>query len=243
MSLPPVLVVGGTSDIGRATAAAFAADGHPIVLAGRSQDALEREAKDIAARFRVPVDVRLLDVRAPEAFGAFLASLDPLPGIVVSAAGLMGGTNAADVSDARVVVETNFLGPAVLLGTFAEAFRARGSGTLVGISSVAGDRGRAKTMTYGAAKAGFTAFLSALRQQLHGSGVTVLTVRPGFVRTRMTQGLDLPPVLTANPNRVARDIRRAVRRRRSHLVTPPVFIPLMAVIRALPEALFKRLSF
>src|SRR4051794_12389565 len=107
-----------------------------------------------------------------------------------------------------MLLRANFEGPALLLGLFAERFLARGSGVLIGVSSVAGDRGRGSNYAYGAAMAGFTAFLSGLRNRLAPSGVKVLTVKPGFVRTRMTAGLKLPPLLTAEPEEVGREQRR-----------------------------------
>jgi len=110
----------------------------------------------------------------------------------------------------------------------------------VGISSVAGDRGRASNYVYGSAKAGFTAFLSGLRNRLARKGVHVVTVLPGFVATRMTQGLDLPPRLTATPEAVAIAIEAAVNRRRDVIYVKAIWWPIMLIIRHLPEPIFKR---
>jgi decaprenylphospho-beta-D-erythro-pentofuranosid-2-ulose 2-reductase len=241
---PVILVAGGSSGIGLAIARLYAGSGWAVVLTGRSEAALRDAAADIRATVpHAAIETIVLDVRDLERLPALASTIDPLPDVVVCAVGAMGGDDPADPHAMRAVVETNLTGPAVLLGAFADQFRARGSGTLVGISSVAGDRGRAKTMGYGAAKAGFTACLSALRQRLEGTGVDVLTVRPGFVRTRMTTGLDLPPRLTASPDDVARHVRRAVERRKPVLVTPWVWIPIMAMVRMIPEPLFRRMRF
>ncbi len=101
--------------------------------------------------------------------------------------------NERDVQKAAVVIRSNFEGPASILAVLADRFDSRGHGTLVGVSSVAGDRGRATNYVYGSAKAGFTAFLSGLRNRLAKRGVHVVTVLPGFVATQMTEGMDLPP--------------------------------------------------
>jgi short-subunit dehydrogenase len=107
---------------------------------------------------------------------------------------------------------------------------------------VAGDRGRASNYVYGASKAALSAYLDGLRNRLHASGVQVLSIKPGFVDTAMTRGKLKPSRLLATPERVARDIDRALRRRQDVLYTPWFWRPIMAVIRGLPERIFKRLS-
>jgi len=143
---------------------------------------------------------------------------------------------------ATMLLRANFEGPALLLGLFAERFLARGSGVLVGVSSVAGDRGRGSNYVYGAAKAGLTAFLSGLRNRLAPAGIRVVTVKPGFVRTRMTAGMKLPPLLTAEPDEVGRRIFAAAENGRADvLYVRPVWRVVMATIGLIPETLFKRL--
>jgi decaprenylphospho-beta-D-erythro-pentofuranosid-2-ulose 2-reductase len=123
--------------------------------------------------------------------------------------------NAADPTVGAAVMRANFEGPASILAHLANAMEARGSGTLVGISSVAGRRGRASNYVYGSAKAGFTAFLSGLRNRLAKKGVHVITVLPGFVATAMTEGLDLPARLTAQPEEVGAAVVKAVQKERT----------------------------
>ena len=140
------------------------------------------------------------------------------------------------------MLRTNFEGPALLLGLFAERLLARGSGTIVGVSSVAGDRGRGSNYLYGAAKAGFTAFLSGLRNRLAPNGLRVITVKPGFVRTQMTAGMKLPPVLTAEPDEVGRSIFTAAEKGSSDVIyVRRLWRPVMMVIGSIPERIFKRL--
>jgi short-subunit dehydrogenase len=126
---------------------------------------------------------------------------------------------------------------------FARKFADRGHGTIVGISSVAGDRGRASNFIYGSAKAGFTAYLSGLRARYFRAGVRVVTVKPGFVRTRMTEGLRLPPILTAEAQEVAAAIYRSAEERKNDVIyVRRVWRYVMISIRSMPEALFKRLG-
>ncbi|KAA2234970.1 SDR family oxidoreductase [Salinarimonas soli] len=238
-----VLVVGGTSDIGHATAKAYAGAGWRVVLAARNEAGARRNAEDLATRSGGPVEVRALDVLDTPSLAPFLDRLPALPDTVVCVVGELGeqARAQADLDHAVQVMRTNFEGPALLLTLTAERFEARGSGLIVGISSVAGDRGRGSNYVYGAAKAGFTAFLSGLRNRLSPRGVRVVTVKPGFVRTRMTEGMKLPPVLTAEADEVGRAILGA-ERGGDVLYVRPVWRGVMAVIRAIPEPVFKRLK-
>jgi short-subunit dehydrogenase len=136
-------------------------------------------------------------------------------------------------------MRSNYEGPASIMAVLANRFEARGSGTLVGISSVAGNRGRASNYIYGSAKAGFTAFLSGLRSRLSRKGVHVVTVLPGFVATKMTDGMNLPAKLTATPEDCATAIERAVTRRRSIVYVKQIWWSVMFIIQLIPERYFK----
>jgi NAD(P)-dependent dehydrogenase (short-subunit alcohol dehydrogenase family) len=167
-----------------------------------------------------------------------------MPDTVVSVIGELGEQPKAeaDLGHAATVMRANFEGPALLLGLFANLFAARGSGTLVGVSSVAGDRGRASNYVYGAAKAGLTAFLSGLRNRLARSGVRVVTVKPGFVRTRMTAGMKLPPLLTAEPAEVGAAIFKAAEGGGGDVIYVRwMWRFVMMIITLIPERIFKRL--
>jgi decaprenylphospho-beta-D-erythro-pentofuranosid-2-ulose 2-reductase len=157
--------------------------------------------------------------------------------------GLLGNQkqDQSDPASANRVLETNFLGPASLLGLLANRFEAQRSGSLAAISSVAGDRGRPTNYIYGAGKAGLDAYLSGLRARLGKAGVNVLTVKPGFVDTPMTAHLPKNP-LFASAESVARGIHRALSRRRSRVYLPWFWRPIMTIIRLLPEPIFKRLN-
>lgn len=243
MSKGPVLILGARSDIGRAIAHRFAAAGHPVQLAARDAGSLEPDRADLSLRHGVEVTLHEVDALDTGSHEAFVDGLPVLPEVAVSAIGLLGDQreSADDPSGTALrVMRSNYEGPASLLGVLANRMEARGAGALVGISSVAGDRGRASNYVYGSAKAGFTAYLSGLRNRLAGAGVHVVTVKPGFVATAMTEGMDLPDRLTARPGEVAEAVLRAVQRRRNVIYVRPIWALVMAVIRALPEPLFKR---
>ncbi|KQP52705.1 SDR family oxidoreductase [Methylobacterium sp. Leaf108] len=239
-----LLLVGATSDIGRAVASRYAREGWAIVLTARDPSAARRDTDDLSVRTGEPVAVLPLDVLALDTLAAFVDALPVLPDTVVCVVGELGDQNRAeaDPEHAARVMATNYLGPSLLLGILADRFAARGHGTIVGVSSVAGDRGRGSNYVYGSAKAGFTAFLSGLRNRLARGPVRVVTVKPGFVRTRMTQALSLPPLLTAEPAEVGAAIYAAAERGRADVVyVRPVWRLVMAIIRAIPEPIFKRL--
>jgi decaprenylphospho-beta-D-erythro-pentofuranosid-2-ulose 2-reductase len=239
-----LLVLGGTSDIARATALSFARNGWTVQLAGRNEEELCREADDIAARTGVRVSIHRFDVLHTGLFAPFVDGLPALPDAVLCVVGVLGDQHRAesDLDYAALVMRSNYEGPSLILGVFAERFVARGSGTIIGVSSVAGDRGRASNYVYGSAKAGFTAFLSGLRNRLAKRGVHVLTVKPGFVRTKMTAGLKLPGSLTADPIVLGERIRVAAEVGRNVIHSQFVWGAVMATIRAIPETIFKKLS-
>lgn len=244
MTDAPVLILGARSDIARAIAHRFAAAGHPLQLAARDAGSLEADRADLELRHGVRASLHEFDALEIDAHDAFVDGLPELPAVAVCAVGWMGdqARSEQEVSAAARVMRSNFEGPASILAVLANRFCERGSGTLVGISSVAGERGRATNYVYGSAKAGLTAFLSGLRNRLAGRDVAVITVLPGFVATRMTADMDLPRPLTAQPAQVAEAVFRAVKRRRHVVYVLPVWRVVMAVIRAIPERVFLRMK-
>ena len=238
------LVIGVTSDIGRAIARKLVDGGFMLQVAARDPAGLEREARDLRVRTGAVVAVHRCDVLDEDGGASLLDGLDPLPDTAVCVVGLLGdqAESQRDGAAAKRVMQTNYVGPALLMGALAEQFERRGHGILIGVSSVAGERGRAANYVYGSAKAGFTAFLSGLRNRLTAAGVHIMTVKPGFVRTRMTDGMDLPARLTATPEDVAAAVVAAIHRHRDVVYVRRVWGPIMFVLRMIPERLFKRMS-
>ncbi|MEP9374137.1 SDR family oxidoreductase [Mesorhizobium sp. KR1-2] len=239
-----LLVIGGTSDIAKATALTFAKEGWNVTISGRELPATRAEAANL--ELRIPgstITAVVLDILDTASFMPLLDSLPVLPDAVLLAVGLLGEQTLAErrTDHAELIMRSNFEGPCLLLGLIASRFEDRGSGTIIGISSVAGDRGRASNYVYGAAKAGLTAFLSGLRNRLAAKGVHVLTVKPGFVRTRMTAGMKLPATLTAEPQELGEAIYSGVQKRRNVIYVRPTWWLVMTIIRSIPESLFKKL--
>ncbi|WP_375174438.1 SDR family oxidoreductase [Pseudooceanicola sp.] len=238
-----VTILGARSDIAMACAHVFAAEGDQVTLAARQVETLQNAARDLELRHGGTVSLREFDVLDDTGLAAFVDGAE-VPDVVISAVGLLGDQTADErnVEAAARVMRSNFEGPALVLGAYANAMEARGSGVIVGISSVAGDRGRATNYIYGSAKAGFTAFLSGLRNRLAGRGVHVVTVKPGFVATKMTEHLDLPEKLTAAPEEVAQAVLKAVEKRRDVIYVRAIWRLVMGIIRLIPERVFKKLS-
>ena len=239
-----VLILGARSDIGMAIAHRFAQAGYDIQLAARQASSLDDARSDLQVRNSVMVTLHEFDALNSQSHEAFVTALPALPLIVVCTVGFMGvqKENAGNMASASLVMRSNFEGPASILGILANHFEHRGSGTLVGVSSVAGERGRASNYVYGAAKAGYTAFLSGLRNRLSRHNINVVTVLPGFVDTKMTAGMQLPELLTAQPAHVADAIFVAVTQGKNTIYIKSIWRLIMAIIRIIPEMLFKRMT-
>ncbi|WP_017670771.1 SDR family oxidoreductase [Blastomonas sp. AAP53] len=241
MLASPVLIMGARSDIGRALAKAYAAQGCEVILAARGD--VSADATDLGLRSGAKVRAVSVDIIDGQP-DAFFDSLGVVPGTVVMVAGLLGDQveSAADDAAAQKVMDSNYNGPSRYLLAAARRMGKVPDACIIGISSVAGDRGRASNFVYGSAKAGFTAFLSGLRNAHAKTGLHVMTVKPGFVRTQMTAGMKLSPVMTAEPEQVASAIIKAQGKKSDVIYTLGRWRLVMAVVRAIPEPIFKKLS-
>jgi len=239
-----VVILGATSAIAQHVARVFAEQGASLFLVARNPDRLAAVAADATARGATQVETAVSDLDEfdghPRLFDRAEAALGPADVILV-AHGVLGSRDAGP-EDAVGILRTDLVSPTSLLLHAARRMEARRGGTLVALSSVAGDRGRAANPVYGAAKAGLTGLLSALRQRLSPAGVSVLTVKPGFVDTPMTAHIPAMP-FAVGPDRVAKDIVRAIERGADVVYTPPIWRLVMLVVRLLPERLFKKLAF
>ncbi len=239
------IILGATSTMARALARALAAQGDALLLAGRDMDDLDRLAADCRLRGAAEAQTVAFDARRPETFQTILDRAAAAKGTLNAAVfvGSMPDQSEIDADPALIdgTVTDSFTGPARLLQMLAPMLETRGAGCIVGVGSVAGDRGRLGNYVYGAAKAGFATYLAGLRNRLGRKGVHVLTVKPGPVDTAMTWGLGRLPLMTT-PNRVAADILKGVSKRRNVIYTAAIWRPVMAVIRAIPEPIFKKMS-
>ncbi len=241
-----ILIIGATSAIAEATARLWAAQGHSLYLLGRNVERLGSIATDLAVRGASSAQLARLDVNDFAQHVCVLdAAITALGGIdmVLIAHGTLGEQKACERDFAATLQElnTNAISVISLLTHLGNRFEAQGHGSMVVISSVAGDRGRQSNYVYGAAKGAVSIYLQGLRQRLHKSGVQVLTVKPGFVDTPMTAEFK-KGLLWAKPEAIARCIDAGVQKRRDVVYAPWFWWGVMTVIRAVPERLFKRLS-
>lgn len=249
VGVPPrrtVLILGATSAIARAVAGEFARRGYDLLLAGRDLEELDRLAADLAVRYGVKSEGRTFDALALETHAAFVedcrkTSEDSLEGAVLFL-GYLGEQSVAqkDLAEASRILDTNLLGPVSILSLLANHFEEKRGGFLCALSSVAGDRGRQSNYMYGAAKAGLSTFLQGLRNRLFRSGVRVVTIKPGFVDTAMTFGRP-GMFLVASPNEVGRRIVKAIIGGTDVVYLPAFWRPIMLLVRAIPERVFKRM--
>ena len=242
--MPTVLLLGASSDIAVALARDFASRGHSIQLAARNVERLLPLKSDIALRYQVGCTLHEFDAAASGTHASFYAGLPTRPDITVCIFGYLGDQQKAesDWQECQRILQVNFVGAVSILNLVAEDYAGLGKGTIVGISSVAGERGRQSNYFYGSAKAGLTAYLSGLRNRLFHKNVHVLTVLPGFVYTRMTQDMPLPAPLTATPQQVARAIGKAVDKKKNVLYVKWFWRWIMLTIRNVPEPVFKKMK-
>ena len=239
------LILGATSSMARAFARQVTERGDAVILAGRDMADMEATAADARTRGAADASVLRFDARDPGTFPAIIEAMGGREG-TLNAAVFVGSMPAQDAIDADPslidgTVTDSFTGPARLLQMLAPLMEERGSGTVVGVGSVAGDRGRIGNYVYGAAKAGFHTYLSGLRNRLNRAGGHVVTVKPGFVDTAMTWTVE-GMFLVAPPDKVATDILRAVDKKKNVIYTPGFWWIIMTIIRLVPEPIFKKLS-
>jgi decaprenylphospho-beta-D-erythro-pentofuranosid-2-ulose 2-reductase len=242
-----VLLVGGSSEIGIAIVRRMAADGPPLrpFLVGRDERRLSDALSELQRAGCVGGEIELLDADDIDAHEAAIGRTFQRAGgldVVILAVGVLGAQAGldADLEQAIEVLRVNFVGSGSLLLQSLRRLREQGRGTLVVLSSVAAERARAGNAIYGAAKAGLDALAQGLADATVDSGVRVLVVRPGFVKTRMTAGLKPAPLATT-PEAVADATVRALAGHAHTVWVPPALRPLFAVLRHLPRRLYRRL--
>ncbi len=245
-----VLVLGATSGIAEASIRIWASRGESLFLVGRNPDRLNAVAADARTRGANFVETAIADLDNTAGHPELLAhAINALGGLDVAyvAVGLLGDQSKAErnFADAAAILHTNFIAPASLLTWLANYCAQRHSGTLAVLSSVAGERGRKSNYVYGSAKAGLTAFVDGLRNRIDREGVRVMTIKPGPVKTAMTEGMKGESKF-ADVNKVAATIIRGIDRGHGKgpdvLYVPGLWRIIMGVIRAIPESQFKKLD-
>lgn len=244
------IIIGASDGIGAGLARRLAREGYILALLARRPDKLESICNEINQTFKEQrARVYVHDVseyeKAPQLLRRIVADLGGLD-LVVFVAGVNyppGGIDKYNFENDRKMVEVNLIGAMAWLTPVAEMFQAAKSGQIVGIGSVAGDRGRVGNPGYNTSKAGLATFLEALRNRLTRHGVNVLTVKPGFVQTDMLKAAQGPTPFMIPTEKAVDDIWNAMKKRRQNIYTPSIWRWIMLAIRHTPSFIFRRLSF
>ncbi len=239
-----IVIFSSTSGIAQALAEEYAKQNQRLILCARNEEALRRQAKDLAIRYGHQVPYLVWDLRQSKECKEktdFLFQQYSIIGLIYCA-GILHPQEQCETESEKCLetFDINLSLTALVLNQFAAHFSIRGSGFISCISSVAGDRGRAANYVYGASKAGLNTYLEGMRCKLKKSGVFVQIIKPGPVRTRMTLGMKRS-LLMVEPQRVAIDIMRGIDKRKKVVYTPGYWKWIMTVLRMLPEAIFCRL--
>ena len=248
LSEAPVLIIGATSGIAQAVADRLASQGTPLVLAARNESELQAIANDLKIRYEIKIRTVIfeaLDFETHQQVIEICWSESDMQGVVVCHGSLPDQQAAqADWSVAQQTLDINFTSVVSVLEKIAAKFIAQGQGGYLAVlSSVAGDRGRQSNYIYGAAKGGLSVYLQGLRNRLYHDDIHVLTVKPGFVYTAMTaEVLNEKSPLVASPDQVARDICRAIAKRKNVIYTRWFWRYIMYIIKKIPEWKFKRMK-
>ena len=245
-----VAFLGATKGMGRALARELVEEGDRLVLLGRDEESLERSARDLEIRSAgdgARVGTAACDLEKEESFAPALQSAAELLGgldVVVVTAGVFceQGDAEGDPILAQRVMDLDFTKTVLFCEEARRRLLSSGGGTLCVFSSVAGDRGRRSVGIYGAAKAGLSRYLEALDHGYRRQGLVTIDVRPGFVHTSMTAGLD-PPPFAGQPEQVAKQVAKAIRRGTPKVYTPRAWRWVMLVVRNLPRFVMRRVRF
>ena len=239
-----VLILGATSDIGIAIAKKFASKKFNVQLGARNPTQLEPLQSDIKIRYGVECEAFAFDALQFSTHALFFETLNPMPSVTVTVFGVMD--EEEDAFDnwqlTQRMIDTNYTGAVSILNIAAKYYNEQKKGTIIGISSVAGDRGRASKLIYGSSKAAFNAYLSGLRNKYFKAGVHVMTVKPGFVYTRMTENMQLPKMLTSTPDEVAEIIYSGFSKKKNVIYVKWFWRYIMLIIKSIPEFQFKKMK-
>lgn len=240
-----MIVLGSTSEVAQAFVEKALQEGEKfekIYLFTSNKETTERFARHIDVKFLQQSEVIELDLMKEIDYNKF----DYInSNVLFCAVGYLGeGTEEGlyDNKNTERIISINYSKLIPVMNYFAHKFESRRSGTIIGLSSVAGDRGRQSNFIYGSAKAAFTAYLSGLRNYLFSKKVHVLTIKPGFMATKMTEGLPLNPKLTATPKQAAASIYKAFKKQKNVAYVLPIWSIIMMIIRNIPEFIFKKLK-
>ncbi len=240
-----MIILGSNSEVAQAFVEKALSDGekYPVIyLLTSHRETTEKFAKHIEVKFLQNSEIIDLDLMKEIDFSTLEKVNSDL---LFCAAGFLGeGTEEAlyDYKNSEKIISINFSKLVPVINFFAEKMERQRFGTIIGLSSVAGDRGRQSNFIYGSSKAAFTAYLSGLRNYLFDKKVHILTVKPGFMDTKMTEGLPLNPKLTASPKQAATYIYKAFKKQKNVVYVLPIWGLIMLIIKNIPEFIFKKMK-
>lgn len=234
-----ILILGATSSLARACSEILASRQCKLFLASRNIAELERIASDLRIRFSIEVEYAFFDITQIDSHTVFFEKLIEKMGVID---GLIMAVGWVDKFEYRKVIATNFTGPVSFLEYFAKYLVIQKKGFIIGLSSVAGDRGRKPNYVYGACKSALTTYLQGLRNSFYPSKIQILTIKLGLIDTKMVFGGKYPLYLAADPKKTATKIIRALDKEKESVYIPGIWRILMLIIRLIPEKIFKRLS-
>lgn len=230
-----ILIIGGNSDIGYATSEVFAKNSYNVHLASRDMVSLEIKKKEIEINYKVNCKISFLDIEDEVSTNNFLNDNQESPNIILLAAGLLETENI----DKKQVLNVNYLSQINFIEKSISKYRNQNKlNTIIGISSVAGDRGQKNLNTYSSSKFSYTNYLNDLRQKLYTFGIHVVTVKPGWVKTKMTKNLKLPKIMTTNVGFVGDKIFQAYKAKENILYVPKYWALIMFLYKLIPDFIF-----
>lgn len=238
-----VLILGGDSDVAKSLIRNFISLDSKLIITTRKNNNISSIKSLLGKKNKSNCEVKFFDVLDYNAHEKFYNSLGTKPDIVICCIGILGNQKSSEknFNESHKIINTNYTGIVSILNIIANDFEKKSSGIIVGISSVAGERGRSSNYIYGSSKAALSVYLSGLRNRLWSHNVSVISIKPGFINTKMTSNLDLPKILTASSEKVAVDIIKAIKNQSDIVYTLWVWRYIMFLIKSLPEYFFKRL--
>ena len=239
-----LLIIGANSDIGKAIAVTFASKGFNIYLAARNCNKIKGFSDKIQKNYKVNTEIVELNILHYKTHQQIYNNLRVKPIGMICVVGYLFKNEQIDIniSDVKKIFNTNLVGCISIINIVASDFSRRKEGFIIGVSSVAGERGRQSNYHYGSAKAGFTCYLDGLRNRLHRDQVNVITVKPGYVKTKMTSHLNIPNFILAEPEEIAQDVYNGWSHGKNIIYTRWYWKYIMFLIRNIPEYIFKRTS-
>jgi short-subunit dehydrogenase len=239
-----ILIIGAKSDIAKEIAIIYAKNGYNLYLVCRNSKELDSFCSDLHIRYTIDVKAYDFNVVSFDTHKDFYDSLLIKPFGTIFVAGYMAEQEKceANFNTSLNTINVNYTGAVSILNIVSQDYKKTKQGFIVGISSVAGDRGRSSNYIYGSSKAALTSYLSGLRNSLSSYGIPVLTVKPGFVYTQMTKNMDLPKLLTNTPQNVAKEIFKAQQKGKNVIYTKKIWWLIMLIIKHIPEFVFKKIK-